>query len=224
MHLVIISGATRPQSKSNTAKVIAAFQKGFEENGNTTEVWYLSDRRQWKRAANAFEQNERILIAFPLYVENIPGILLEFLSGLTPKQAPGTRLAFLIQGGFPEASQSRCCEAFLETLPAQLGCDYAGTLIKGDMFGTSLVDEKNREKMLAPFTQMGRIFAQIGCFEKSAVDVFAGLEYMPEKQIRMYNLVGKHISRFFMGRIAKKLGCKEKLDARPYGCAVKIQK
>ena len=224
MHLVIISGATRPQSKSNTAKVIAAFQKGFEENGNTTEVWYLSDRRQWKRAANAFEQNERILIAFPLYVENIPGILLEFLSGITPKQAPGTKLAFLIQGGFPEASQSRCCEAFLETLPAQLGCDYAGTLIKGDMFGTSRVDEKTREKMLAPFTQMGRTFAQTSCFEKTAVDAFAGPEYMPEKQIRMYNLFGRHISRFFMGRIAKKLGCKEKLDARPYGRAVKIQK
>ena len=223
MHLVIISGATRPQSKSNTAKVIAAFQKGFEENGNTTEVWYLSDRRQWKRAANAFEQNDHILIAFPLYVENIPGTLLEFLSGLTPKQTPGTKLAFLIQGGFPEASQSRCCEAFLETLPAQLGCEYAGTLIKGDMFGTSLVDEKNREKMLAPFTQMGRIFAQIGCFEKSAVDAFAGPEYMPEKHIRMYNRVGKHISRFFMGHIARKLGCKEKLDARPYERATRMR-
>lgn len=224
MHLVIISGATRPQSKSNTAKVITAFQKGFEENCNTTEVWYLSDRRQWKRAAQAFTQNDRILIAFPLYVENIPGILLEFLSGLSPKHAPGTKLSFLIQGGFPEASQSRCCEAFLETLPAQLGCDYTGTLIKGDMFGTSLVDEKNREKMLTPFTEMGRNFAQTGCFEKSAVDAFAGPEYMPEKQIRMYNRIGKHISRFFMGRIAKKLGCKEKLDARPYGHIVKIQK
>ena len=219
MHLVIISGAARPQSKSNTAKVIAAFQKGFEENGNTAEVWYLSDRRQWKRAVQAFAQNDRILIAFPLYVENIPGILLEFLSGLSPKQAAGTKLAFLIQGGFPEASQSRCCEAFLETLPAQLGCDYAGTLMKGDMFGTSLVDEKTREKMLAPFTEMGRTFARTSRFEKSAVDAFAGPEYMSEKQIRMYNLVGKHISRFFMGRIAKKLGCKEKLDARPYDSA-----
>ena len=224
MHLVIISGATRPQSKSNTAKVITAFQKGFEANGNTTEVWYLSDRRQWKRAANAFEQNDHILIAFPLYVENIPGILLEFLSGLTPKQTPGTKLAFLIQGGFPEASQSRCCEAFLETLPAQLGCDYAGTLIKGDMFGTSRVDDKTREKMLAPFTQMGRTFAQTGSFEKVAVDAFAGPEYMPEKQIRMYNRVGKHISRFFMGHIARKLGCKEKLDARPYERATRMRK
>ena len=223
MHLVIISGAARPQSRSNTAKVIAAFRRGFEEGGNTAEVWYLSDRRQWKRAANAFEQNDHILIAFPLYVENIPGILLEFLSGLTPKQAPGTKLAFLIQGGFPEASQSRCCEAFLETLPAQLGCDYAGTLIKGDMFGTSLVDEKNREKMLAPFTQMGRTFAQTGSFEKVAVDAFAGPEYMPEKQIRMYNRVGKHISRFFMGHIARKLGCKEKLDARPYERATRMR-
>lgn len=216
MHLVIISGATRPQSKSNTAKVIAAFQKGFEETGNTTEVWYLSDRRQWNRAALAFAQNEHILIALPLYVENVPGILLEFLSGLSPKQTPGTKLAFLIQGGFPEASQSRCCEAFLETLPAQLGCDYAGTLIKGDMFGTGLVDDKTREKMLSPFTEMGRTFAETGRFEKAAVDAFAAPEYMSEQQIKQYNLLGKHISRFFMGRIAKKLGCKGKLDDTPY--------
>lgn len=217
MHLVIISGAARPQSKSNTAKIIAAFQKGFEEDGNTTEVWYLSDRRQWSEAAEAFEWNNNILIAFPLYVENIPGILLEFLSGLEPKKSPGTKISFLLQGGFPEASQSRCCEAYLKTLPAQLGCAYAGTLIKGDMFGVSLVDEKNREKMLAPFAEMGRYFAKTGRFEKADVDAFASPEYMSEMQIRMYNLVGKHISRFFMGYIGKKLGCRGKLDARPYG-------
>ena len=89
------------------------------------------------------------------------------------------------------------------------------------MFGASLVDEKSREKMLAPFTEMGSIFAKTGCFDKTAADAFAGPEYMPEKQIRMYDLVGKHISRFFMGRIAKKLGCREKLDAKPYQGVVK---
>lgn len=71
---------------------------------------------------------------------------------------------------------------------------------------------------------MGRTFAQTGSFEKAAVDAFTGPEYMPEKQIRMYNRVGKHISRFFMGRIAKKLGCKEKLDARPYERATRMRK
>ena len=215
MHLVIISGAARPQVKSNTAKIIAAFQKGYEESGNTTEIYYLSDRRQWTAAEKAFRKNTNILIALPLYVENIPGILLEFLSGLQPKKTPGTKLSFLLQGGFPEASQSRCCEAFLKTLPAQLGCAYAGTLIKGDMFGAGLVDEKNRDKMLASFTEMGRVFARSGYFEKSVVDAFAAPEYMPEKRIRMYNLFGRHISRFFIGHIAKKLGCKKRLDARP---------
>ena len=216
MHLVIISGAARPRAKSNTAKIIAAFQAGYEEGGNTTEVWYLSDHSQWSGAAQAFARNDNLLIALPLYVENIPGILLEFLSGLKPKTAPGTKLAFLLQGGFPEVSQSRCCEAYLETLPAQLSCEYARTLIKGDLFGLSLTDEKSRAKLLAPFTEMGRYYAKTGYFDKAAVDKFAGPEYMPKSQIRMYNLVFKHISRLFMGGIAKKLGCKGRLDARPY--------
>ena len=157
MHLVVISGAARPRAKSNTAKIIAAFQKGYEEGGNTTEVWYLSDHSQWAGAAQAFERSDNLLIALPLYVENIPGILLEFLSGLKPKSASGTKLAFLLQGGFPEASQSRCCEAYLETLPAQLGCEYAGTLLKGDLFGLSLTDEKSRKKCWRPLRRWGGI-------------------------------------------------------------------
>ena len=39
---------------------------------------------------------------------------------------------------------------------------------------------------------------------------------MSEQQCKQYGLLGKHISRFFMGRIAKKLGCKGKLDDTPY--------
>lgn len=214
MHLVIISGASRPQPKSNTARIIDAFRKGFEEGGNSAEVFYLSDRRQWKSAADAFYGNEHILIALPLYVESIPGILLEFLSALKIKTRPGTKLAFLLQGGFPEASQSRCCEAYLETLPAQLGCEYAGTLIKGDMFGVGLVNEKEQRKMLAPFTEMGRYFANTGAFEKSVVDEFAAPEYLSERKIR-FNRFMQPVFDLLKRYIVKKLGCTGKLDARP---------
>ena len=216
MHLVILSGAARSRGKSNTAKIITAFQKGYEEGGNTAEVWYLSDRSQWTGAAEAFAAHDNILIALPLYVENIPGMLLEFLEGLAPKTTPGTKLAFLLQGGFPEASQSRCCEKYLETLPGQLGCAYGGTLIKGDMFGLGLTDEKNREKLLAPFTEMGRYFSRTGYFDKPAVDRFAAPEYLPEQQVRLFNLVGRPVQLLFAGRMAKKLGCRGRLDARPY--------
>ncbi|MGN0637028.1 MAG: hypothetical protein ACI4J0_01545 [Huintestinicola sp.] len=216
MHLVIISGAARPKPKSNTAKIIGAFRSGFDEKGNTSEVWYLSDRRQWEGAAKAFSENENILVALPLYVENIPGILLEFLSDIPPKTDGKTTLSFLIQGGFPEASQSRCCEKYLETLPEKLGCRYGGTLIKGDMFGLGLLDEKNRKKLLAPFTGMGRYFSEKGYFEKTVSDKFAAPEFMPEKEIRKFERFGHTIQRLFMGIIAKKLGCKGKLDAKPY--------
>lgn len=71
MHLTIISGAARTQTKSNTAKIIDAFCKGFQINNNTVEVWYLSDRTQWDKARNAFQYNKDILFALPLYVENV---------------------------------------------------------------------------------------------------------------------------------------------------------
>ncbi len=216
MHLVIISGASRPQAKSNTAKIIEAFKKGYEENGNTTEVWYLSSKDQWDGAKNAFYRSNNILIALPLYVENIPGILLEFLEGLTPKKEEGTRIAFLIQGGFPEASQSRCCEQYLEMLPNKLGCSYGGTLIKGDMFGLGLISEEKKEKQLFPFIEMGRYFAKTHYFEKEIVNKFAAPEYLPKKELKMFKIFGHMVQKIFMGKMAKKLGCQDKLDAKPY--------
>lgn len=216
MSLVIIGGSARPQTKSNTAKIISAFSAGYEACGERAEVWYLSDRKQWAGAAEAFYQSDDILIAMPLYVENIPGILLEFLEGLSPKKNPGTRLAFIVQGGFPEASQSRCCEKYLERLPQRLGCAYAGTLIKGDMFGLGLTDDQQRRKMLAPFTETGRRFATSHCFEKQAVNAFAAPEYLPKNQIRLFKLFGHSVQKHFMGKMAKKMGCTGPLDARPY--------
>jgi hypothetical protein len=221
MHLVIINGSPRTKSKSNTTKIITSFQKGFEESGNTSDVWYLSDRNQWESAAEAFEKNDHILFALPLFVENISGTMLEFLEALPPKKMPGTSIAFVLQGGFPERSQLRCGERFLEMLPAQLGCEYAGTLIKGDMFGAGLMGEKLGAQLVAPFEDAGRRFAVNGVFEKQKVNTFAGPEYMPEKEVRKFNRFGCHMQKFFMGRIAKKLGCKDKLDAQPYGELVK---
>lgn len=217
MHLVIISGATRAKNKSNTAKIIEAFRKGYEAEGNTTEVWYLSERSQWQMVKEAFQKNKNILFALPLYVENIPGSMLEFLETLEKKNEAGTKIAFLVQGGFPEASQLRCCERYLEMLPAMLGCEYVGTLIKGDMFGLSMIDDKQRNKVLLPFEEMGRKFAKAHSFSKEEVCQFAGPEFFPKSTLRGFQLIGRHIQRIFMSKMAKSLGCKQKLDVRPYG-------
>ena len=216
MHLTIISGAARPQAASNTAKIIASFCEGYLLGDNTVETWYLSNRAQWDGARSAFRDNTDILFAAPLYVENVPGIMLEFLQSLPPKKNSGTRIFFLLQGGFPEASQGRCCEDFLRTLQGQLGCEYGGTFIRGDMFGVGLVGEKLGRKMVAPFIDVGRLFASRGCFDVEAFAQLASPEYLSEKQIRWFEGMGRHAQKWFMNRIARRLGCRGKLDARPY--------
>lgn len=199
-----------------TAKIIAAFRKGFQDDNNTIEVWYLSDRTQWGKAKNAFQNNKDILFALPLYVENVSGIMLEFLENLSPKTDSGTRLSFLLQGGFPEASQSRCCENFLKTLPHKLGCEYGGTFIRGDMFGIGLLGDKLRAKMVQPFVEIGRLFAQYGYFDAEIISRFASPEYLSAKQIRQSEGFGKYLQKWAMDWVTKRLGCKDKLDAKSY--------
>lgn len=216
MHLVIINASPRVETKSNTARIIRSFVRGFERNGNTTEVWHLSDKKQWTGAKEAYEKNSNILFAIPLYVENVLGVMLEFLETLQPKMETGTKMSFILQGGFAEASQLRCGEAYLEILPSYFNCEYNGTLIKGDNFGPAWMPENMAEKMVAHYEKMGSSFAQKKVFDKEKVNEFASPEYFSEKEIKQHKRIGKKIQGALFRYIAKRNGCKRPLDDKPY--------
>jgi len=225
MHLVVINGSPRIEKRSNTAKIIKAFLRGFEKDGNTSEVWHLSDREQWKGAMTAYYDNEYILFAFPLYIENLPGILIEFMEKMNmpddiiavdTEMQQKKKIAFLVQGGFAESSQLRCCEAYLEKLPSYLGAEYKGTLLKGDMFGASFVPEETGEKMVSIFEEMGAEFAGKQMFEKERVSEFAKPEYFSKGFIIFFNVVMRKIQKALFKKISKGLGCTEPLDKKIY--------
>jgi hypothetical protein len=215
MHLAIINASPRVEAKSNTARIIRTFLKGFEKDGNTAEVWHLSDRKQWENAKEAYEKNSNILFAIPLYVENIPGIMLEFLETLQPKKEAGTKMSFILQSGFAEASQLRCGEAYLEILPSYFNCEYNGTLIKGNNFAPAWFPEKQANKMVAHYEKMGLSFAQKGTFDKEEVNKFAAPEYFSEKEICLFNCTN-WLQKMIIRHIAKKNGCKRPLDDKPH--------
>ncbi|MEG0477127.1 MAG: hypothetical protein RR572_05615 [Raoultibacter sp.] len=218
MHLVIISCTPRSASASNTGKIILKFKEGFDGGEHSSEIHYLANRKSWPEIRTAFYHNSDILFALPLFVECVPGIMLEFLETLEPKtdldHSCKTKVSFLLQGGFAEASQLRCCERYLEKLPAYLGCDYNGTLIKGNMFAVSIVSEKSREKLLAPFVDMGKTFALEGRFDKDKVTVFAKPEYFSKRSIFFSSLMNPAQNWMFR-QIAKSKGCKKPLDDTP---------
>ena len=214
MSLVIFSCSPRPESTSNTAAIVNVFKDGY---GAPAEVYYLYRRKEWDNYRRIFGEEDSIIFAMPLFVECIPGLLMEFLESLPAKKSAGdkSRIGFILQGGFEEACQLRTCEKYLEKLPSYLGCDYSGTLIKGGMFALAIVSEKSRKKMLQPFYDMGAAYARDGHFDKDAVSKFAA----PERYTKLYCLLIQLISpvnKIAWRFISKKFGADGKLDARPY--------
>ena len=215
-HLVIINGSPRVAKFSNTDKIIHSFAKGLEEAGITWELHNLSNRKEWDAAREAYLSHERTLIAFPLYVECVPSLMLEFLETLpTARKQPG-ELSFLLHGGMDEGNEFRLCERFLKGLPAQLGCSYGGTLIHGGSFRIRTAKADVVAKMVAPYVEMGRLFAQKGNFHTPEATKFTGPEQYPW-------LLRKMVSLLFLKKVngefeyfAKDWGCTRPLDDKPY--------
>ena len=215
-HLVIINGSPRVEKFSNTDKIIHSFVKGLDEAGITWELHSLSNHKEWDAAREAFLTHERTLIAFPLYVECVPGLMLEFLETLPAERKQQGELSFLLHGGMDEGNEYRLCERFLKGLPVQLGCSYGGTLIHGGSFLIRTSKPEMAAKMVAPYVKMGRLYAQKGNFLTPETAKFAGAEQYPW-------LIRKLISLAFLTKINKGFeqfaqgwGCTRPLDDKPY--------
>lgn len=218
MHLLIINCSPRAMNLSNTEKILTRFKEGFCIGDNTAQTFQLSNRQSWDAARDAFMQAEDILFALPLFVECIPGIMIEFLDTLDVKPlcADGTqaRMSFLVQGGFPEACQLRCCESYVKTLPAYFNCVHKGTLIKGDMFGGRFVPADQYAKLTAPFTDMGKSFAENGGFDAEKTAAFAGPEQFGGG-VRFIVSLMFPVQRAMFKKMAKTaMGCETPLDQK----------
>ena len=215
MHVIIINGSPRVEKYSNTEKIIDAFSEGLAEAGVSFERYAISNKNNWDEAREAYINNTEIIIALPLYVESAPGILLEFLETL-PVKDKNTRVSFILQSGFAEASQLRCGEEFLKKLPEYLGVSYGGTLIKGDNFGIRVAKEEEVKKLTGPYKEMGKTFASGNGFFSEAVRKFAGPEYFSLPIRLMLQLMFKTIAKKRFAEAAREFGCNVPLDYRPW--------
>ena len=220
-HIVILSGSPRVKKNSNTNKIIQAFTEGLEAAGITHKLYSLSNRTEWDEAREAFLTNDNIIIALPLFVECLPSLLLEFLSTLPTKRPQPAKLSFILHGGFDEGHQLRLCEKFLQTLPAQLGCTFGGTLVRGGSFMLRMWDNsyirKMTDKMLAAYTEMGKSFSLNGNFFTPEAKKFTGYEKNPKIGVLLFNLIFKRIVKKNFNRMAQEWGCTRPLDDKPYG-------
>lgn len=222
MQLTIISCSPQVREKSASAFIAEAFRIGFTaDHQNSASIYHLRDRRDWKLYKEKFAQSEQVLFVLPLYVDCIPGLLMEFLEyiedwrtreGASEKK----QLSFIVQSGFPEALQLRVCEKYLEQLPHRLGCRYGGTLLKGGLYGVAYtMGQKSKTRTGDAFANWGKRFAKERCFEKEAAAAFAAPERFNEKTVRIFKMM-MPVSRIMWNRLAKKNGATQRLDSKPY--------
>ena len=234
MHALIINGSPRVKKYSNTDKILKKITSGMIGSGSTFEQYEISDRSQWDTIRDRFYESDHILIALPLFVECIPGLLMEFLETLPVEEhmsassasdegsdgssAPKKPvLSFLLQSGFAEGIQLRCGEAYLQKLTPRLGCEYGGTLVKGDNFSIRLVSRQDQEKITAPYEEMGRIYGRDGAFTDEACRAFTGPEVFPLPVRILVGLIFKTVAKRMFKKKAKEWGCTRPLTDRPYG-------
>lgn len=215
MHVVIINGSPRIEKYSNTEKIIDAFAEGLTEAGASFERYAISNRNNWDKAREAYTNSTEIIFAMSLFVESAPGIFLEFLETL-PLKNKNTRISFILQGGFAEASQLSCGKEFLEKLPKYLGVSYGGTLTKGDNFGIRVVDKDDVIKLTGPYKDMGKAFITENGFKEETVKKFAGPDYFSLPMRVMLQIMFKTVAKKRYASVANEWGCKKPIDYRPW--------
>lgn len=214
MHLVVINGSPRVKKYSNSEKIIDAFCNGFSDD-ITYEKYAISSLKKWDQISDAFDNNTNILMVIPVYVECIPGLLLEFLETLKPKN-DGTKIYYILQSGFAEGCQLRCAEKYLEKLTSLIGCEYGGCLVKGDNFSLRLFEGKMLENNLKPYELMGEVFSKKGDFFSNEAKEFTGPERFSKMQRIIFTLFFKTVSKVMFKRMAKsKFDCTIPLDDKP---------
>ena len=219
MQLTIFNGSPRAK-KSNTDVLMEQFVAGFTAGGGSVQGRaYLLDVKEVERHVELFARSECAIIAFPLYVDSVPGIMKHFIEALAGQcgRPNNPQLGFIVQSGFPEANHSRFVERYLEKLARRLGSPYLGTVIKGAVEGIQIQHPRMTKKLFKRFHDLGRRFAQTGRFDESIMKQLAKPEQLSASTcfvIRIMDKIG--MTKMYWNMQLKKNDAYENRFARPF--------
>jgi len=217
MQLSIINGSPRGAS-GNSEKLLEHFIKGFlETEGNSVEVAHsIKDRPGFEREKDMFLKSERLLIAFPLYVDAMPGSVKDLIESLEPliNKNRALKLMFMIQCGFPETHHTRFVARYCEKLTKKLGCTPAGLICKGGCEGLTVQPPALVEKVFRRFYELGKVYGEKGELDQTILGKLAHPEQLTPENLKQ---VVPMVNGFLWDSMMKKNNATEKSFDKPYG-------
>lgn len=180
MRLIIFNGSPRGKT-GNTEVLLKHFLKGFSENEeNSYEIHYLISIEKMDKLLEKIPNNDAALIAFPLYVDSMPGHVKKFIETLEPLcgKLPDLKLLFLVQSGFPEATHSKYVGRYCKKLTKRLGAKYTKTIIRGGSEGARLMPDNFKD--FIKLQELGREFGETGSLDEPILNEIAGPEKLSD--------------------------------------------
>jgi len=216
--LLSLNGSPRGKS-ANSAILLARIGEGWEAEGGSSEMLHLARHDDFERAVAAFGEADTVVLAMPLYTDAMPGLVKEYIEALEPYvgREGNPRIAFVVQSGFSEALHSRYLERYLVKLAGRLGCEYAGTLVKGGGEAIRLMPVSANRTLFERARALGRSLALDGRFDAGVVSRIAGTERLAAPVAALAGLaVRLPVMQSYWDGQLKRNGAFGRRFARPY--------
>jgi hypothetical protein len=217
--MVVFNGSPRGHN-SNTNLLLRQFIAGFQQSrpNCAVETLDLIHVNRHDEYVDKMKEADLVFIGFPLYVDAMPGSVKAFFEQMRDIQTWQKKpaLGFLVQSGFPESAHSRFVEHYLARLAQRLGCEYAGTIIKGGCEGIREQPEKMTAGLFGQFHQIGLSFGQTGRLDPVLLKKLSTPEkYSPLLIPVFYLLSAIGLLNFWWDMQLKQNGAYEQRFARP---------
>ena len=227
--LLLLNGSPRGKS-GNTPILLSQIAAGWEEAsgptatsgtapGEATRMLHLARPSEFEAAVAAFGEADTVILGMPLYTDAMPARVKEFIEQLQPYvgREDNPRLGFLIQSGFAEALHSRHLERYLEKLARRLGCEYAGTIVKGGGEGIRMQPDRWNRKLFDGVRGLGSSLALDGQFDEELLTRVAGTERYTASRATIVRMVSAtSLGQWYWNSQLKRNGAYEQRFARPY--------
>lgn len=162
MKTIIINGS--PKCKNgNTEIFIQNFISGMKQD---VEVRRIIEE-DIDKLAKLTGEYDTIILALPLYIHSMPGIVMRFIECLEANTSNNLkRIGFILQCGFPEGFQCKYLESYFKSLSEELGMEYLGTIIKTEAAGIYMMPGFMTRKLFARLKRLGEIYEEAGRFDE----------------------------------------------------------
>jgi len=188
MRLVIFNGS--PRGKAGNSEFLGQWlSSGATQHPDVeVEMTYLVKVMEHDTYVQKLAKADTAVIAFPLYTDCMPGIVMAFFEKLEPlrHKLSHLKLGFVVHSGFPEACQSRAVEKYLVWLAKELGAQYSGTVIMGSSEGIRLSSPKELEGKKGLFISLGESLVTGGRFDEKLVKKAAGMERLSGAMLPLF--------------------------------------